>query len=839
MEHEQGPHQLTGYEPNAARALGPGDSASGPVHVRSMLMQELTIEPELLNQMNAWANQTAQSQQDAAILIQELFRRTQVLGEAVQQIPRSLCDQVREQLQADLAAQEKHMIDLTGRVTVLENLCRDVVARLNALEIEVSNQRSVLSHVQQECQQVESLKFRCDALHDVVAQHVRASDDTSVLHVRVEALQDMMNHVANQLDELVAAQCDVARNALEHDLPDPACMTPRNRRPEHFVMSPEVISCSLPQANQPSDRTVQNLPEVPPLPFARIEPRAPPAKSSSSAGPLPAAAAAPIPAVPQAKEPSVSVATASWSHVGASDVGHGGSAALGGMGGVPESVSESSLGQSQGWQCPPGLPNAQAHAVASMAVSEGNVGLGDYKYMKQSPALSLTGDRTWEKCMALDLWFQQMSITASAVGKGMESHWRFVLAKTRDVYSRNQSLSIAERVTVAADGSLGLSTLPQGSEQLEGKLLVALMAALPEEIKRPMLEAHPSRAPTSLELVHQALEWCAPGGKEDRRSLLEFVRRPGGAFVSAADCRARLRLWRSAKHRLTRLGLSQPPPTELLMALEEIVASMERKHESLRFALQAARLASEVRQPTEQGVLVFEQQVEQELMMLEQDERTRSSAQGIGINAVRESPKRKPCHFFAKPGGCSRNPCPYEHVKPDKPSKAEPKTPSKAQPKQKGSPKGRDGSKGDGKGKGEGKGKAKPKVQTKAAEAKAPTPSVEVLASMLHVQSDLEARLQSVDAAMVKDPLPWVLVDSGANQVLRPWDQEVAKELGQATPLNVTLASGEMRQGWKTCQGEVVLPRKFSQPHAKTPWICPSVALSKSLDIRLFGSRLQ
>ena len=829
MEHEQGPHQLTGYEPNAARALGPGDSAFGPVHVRSMLMQELTIEPELLNQMNAWANQTAQSQQDAAILIQELFRRTQVLGEAVQQIPRSLCDQVREQLQADLAAQEKHMIDLTGRVTVLENLCRDVVARLNALEIEVSNQRSVLSHVQQECQQVESLKFRCDALHDVVAQHVRASDDTSVLHVRVEALQDMMNHVANQLDELVAVQCDVARNALEHDLPDLACMTPRNRRPEHFVMSPEVISCSLPQANQPSDRTVQNLPEVPPLPFARIEPRAPPAKSSSSAGPLPAAAAAPIPAVPQAKEPSVSVATASWSHVGASDVGHGGSAALGGMGGVPESVSESSLGQSQGWQCPPGLPNAQAHAVASMAVSEGNVGLGDYKYMKQSPALSLTGDRTWEKCMALDLWFQQMSITASAVGKGMESHWRFVLAKARDVYSRNQSLSIAERVTVAADGSLGLSTLPQGSEQLEGKLLVALMAALPEEIKRPMLEAHPSRAPTSLELVHQALEWCAPGGKEDRRSLLEFVRRPGGAFVSAADCRARLRSWRSAKHRLTRLGLSQPPPTELLMALEEIVASMERKHESLRFALQAARLASEVRQPAEQGVLVFEQQVEQELMMLEQDERTRSSAQGIGINAVRESPKRKPCHFFAKPGGCSRNPCPYEHVKPDKPSKAEPKTPSKAQPKQKGSPKGRDGSKGDGKGKGEGKGKAKPKVQAKAAEAKAPTPSVEVLASMLHVQSDLEARLQSVDAAMVKDPLPWVLVDSGANQVLRPWDQEVEKELGQATPLNVTLASGEMRQGWKTCQGEVVLPRKFSQPHAKTPWILPVSRLVQEL----------
>ena len=75
MEHEPGPHQIAGYEPIAERALDPGNSASGPVHVRSMLMQELKIEPEHLNQMNAWANHTAESQQDAAMLIQELFRR--------------------------------------------------------------------------------------------------------------------------------------------------------------------------------------------------------------------------------------------------------------------------------------------------------------------------------------------------------------------------------------------------------------------------------------------------------------------------------------------------------------------------------------------------------------------------------------------------------------------------------------------------------------------------------------------------------------------------------------------------------------------------------------------
>ena len=117
--------------------------------------------------------------------------------------------------------------------------------------------------------------------------------------------------------------------------------------------------------------------------------------------------------------------------------------------------------------------------------------------------------------MALDLWFEQMSITDFAVGKGMKNHWRTMLSRAREAYERNQSLSIADRVIANSEDSLGLSTISPGSEQLEGKVFVALMAALPEEIRRPLLEARPNRAPTSMELVHQALEWRAPGRKED------------------------------------------------------------------------------------------------------------------------------------------------------------------------------------------------------------------------------------------------------------------------------------------------------------------------------------
>lgn len=273
--HEQSAHQLTGYEPNAPRALGPADSASAPVHVRSMLMQELTIAPELLTQMNAWASQTAQSQQDAALLIQELFRRTQLLGEAVQQVPRSLCDQVREQLRADLTTHERHMIDLTGRVTALENLSREMVGKLSALQLEVSNQTLAINQVQLEQRRLDEWcsQLFAEQQQEAVSQNLGLTQDPVHLHGRVDALQDMMGHVASQLDELVAAHREGG-----------ASETPKARRPEHYtVFSPEVMSCSPPKADQQQSF----LPELPEWPFPKRESasllgqvKSPPVKSS-------------------------------------------------------------------------------------------------------------------------------------------------------------------------------------------------------------------------------------------------------------------------------------------------------------------------------------------------------------------------------------------------------------------------------------------------------------------------------------------------------------------------------------------------------------------------------
>ena len=203
------------------------------------------------------------------------------------------------------------------------------------------------------------------------------------------------------------------------------------------------------------------------------------------------------------------------------------------------------------------------------------------------------------------------------------------MEQARAMYTRTQSLSVADRVSTMT-ASNAVSCLP-GFEQHENKLLVTLMTVLPAEVKRPLLEARPNSSPSSVELIHQALEWFGPGGREDCRSLLEFVRKPGTNSVSVAECRARLRLWRTARSRLTKLNMSQPPPTEVLTALDEILLPLERRYEALRFALQNARLSPGVRQPTEDGVASYERLAEQELMLLDQDERVRMSA---GVNEI-------------------------------------------------------------------------------------------------------------------------------------------------------------------------------------------------------------
>ena len=720
---------------------------------------EFSIPQEMLQQLEMFRTFAAQGQ-DAMSLIQELFRRTDVLGQAVMQV-----GGLGQTVHDSMASREE-----------------DIKARLGLLELETSRLRVDVDACQNACfhlrglvADVQTLRAQLDATNALVSALSQSISEMRLpeeevqarpsLTQRVDDLQDMLNEHAEQLDEMSARFREARHRDAVFETPPASPFRPGTQY--YNMSSPEVIAYS---PDRPVVQGQGQPPDVFPLLFSTQ------VQGSASLGVV---AAGPL---PQGQ------ASSSWPSV------------------RPKHVTEEGGEQLSRLARPPSGPGSDA--VPVMAVDQpARQTHEDWKYLRQAPELVVTSERTWERCLALDLWLQQMSICASAVSERMERHWRSVMEQARAMYTRTQSLSVADRVSTMT-ASNAVSCLP-GFEQHENKLLVTLMTVLPAEVKRPLLEARPNSSPSSVELIHQALEWFGPGGREDCTSLLEFVRKPGTNSVSVAECRARLRLWRTARSRLTKLNMSQPPPTEVLTALDEILLPLERRYEALRFALQNARLSPGVRQPTEDGVASYERLAEQELMLLDQDKRVRMSAGVNEISAVQTEQVKKPCHFFNRPGGCNRHPCPFAHLLPgDKRPKAKAKPKAKAEPK--------------GKGKGKGKNpEPKPKAKPKPAAAKAAAePVVEVLASMVMVSSETEMLMQCLSSAG-SGSAPLVLVDSGANQVLRPWTDEVQSNLAGATEISVTLASGEQRQGWKTADGEVVLPRQLCPQVQNKPWILP------------------
>ena len=136
----QSVREPTGYEPNTlaqASVLGnTADSAHAPVlfRARAMYTQELAVPPEFLQQMSAWATHTQQAQQDSTMLIQELYRRTQVLGDAAQQVPMTLCNQLRQSLGDVLKKHELNLTEVKECLSTLEVRCQDINTRLCKLE---------------------------------------------------------------------------------------------------------------------------------------------------------------------------------------------------------------------------------------------------------------------------------------------------------------------------------------------------------------------------------------------------------------------------------------------------------------------------------------------------------------------------------------------------------------------------------------------------------------------------------------------------------------------------------------------------------------------------------
>lgn len=172
------------------------------------------------------------------------------------------------------------------------------------------------------------------------------------------------------------------------------------------------------------------------------------------------------------------------------------------------------------------------------------------------------------------------------------------------------------------------------------------------------------------------LEVLNPGGKEEVKSLQQWVRLPPTAQTFDEAFKV-LRRWHLAVSRLTTLHLPPSSVHEKLAAMDAILQKLEKKSEPLQFKLQALRMNPEIRRPQDRAVQDMLAQVEEEARILQADERTKANRQTLLETAFRAEAKQaanaaaKPvaksfCQFFAQGHRKKGDQCTYAHLSPCK-----------------------------------------------------------------------------------------------------------------------------------------------------------------------------
>lgn len=222
MELDEADQFPLGYEPNLGSAQAPM-----LLRIRSMVLQELTMPVDVVQQLHAWVQHTQQSQEDSVALLQELPRRTDVLGQTVQQVPLALCNQVTARASEARDSQASVLQSFEARLAKLE-------AENGSLSRSLQQLQPVQNALQELASEVQIIKQSLQALWE----EALASDAARGLG----EVQTMLNHHAQQLATLTESMSTVA-SEVTHVSANHATVTPR-RRPEFFEMTPEVLSCS-------------------------------------------------------------------------------------------------------------------------------------------------------------------------------------------------------------------------------------------------------------------------------------------------------------------------------------------------------------------------------------------------------------------------------------------------------------------------------------------------------------------------------------------------------------------------------------------------------------------
>ncbi|CAE6971992.1 GIP [Symbiodinium sp. CCMP2592] len=254
---------------------------------------------------------------------------------------------------------------------------------------------------------------------------------------------------------------------------------------------------------------------------------------------------------------------------------------------------------------PPGLGSSGAKIPA-----------GQWKLIKDFPKLTIPHGEPWEKGMVFRQWCTEAASLAEAISPYFAQFFRKRVQEGQTNYEKR-----------LRDGCE--STLPavhQEEREMETRLSLALLKAIPSSLKQPALEkGTPNEAVSTIALMETVSEVLMPGGITEQVSLQRFLRQ----LPTASSCKellATLRRWRLAKQRADHLGVPEQAPHESIAALNSLCQQLEKKHALLGTRLSLLRLQHNIQVPSHDGVTSFLQVLEAECTRIQAEEQTSSSS---------------------------------------------------------------------------------------------------------------------------------------------------------------------------------------------------------------------
>ena len=531
---------------------------------------------------------------------------------------------------------------------------------------------------------------------------------------------------------------------------------------------------------------------------------------------------------------------------------------------VTKSPSLESCGSPNAMADPDGLPRFGGVASAAGTPMTPNTGAEEkeaaynWKVLKELPKLVVTGTEAWERNVALVSWMRHTVMSTQIVSWKFAKFVKDNMSKAQERYeyrraNPNQKLGKEPPVDLA-------------DKESNSHLCVLLMNTLPLKLRDTIWEEHDDEQDiTCLTILDAVWEYVAPGGQDEQKGLTKYVRNPGVADT-AEDAVRMLRHWKAARKRSVKIGISALSGLEFFDGLVAMVSKIEKAHPEFKYRVDQLRYSREGSNPTVTYAEQLESLMMDELKTVAANEATAQNRKAVwtaeneafGHAVTREvkgevepilkqvrtqgeteptpkggegDGKRRPkqvCNFFQKTGKCKYGTdCKFLH---ESSNTGKEKGPKKGDLL----PKSTDG---------ESSGK-KPEEGSKKTR---PCPFLAKeggcwhgdKCKFLHPKKEVSTAsgVRVMNAQRVRPDIPYyrrVLVDTGANEIIRPhnaeWWNEIIVRKEKGRPVKLRLAGGVTVQGAMTQFGEVMTGETTQ---SDIGWILPVNRVAYELGMKL------